>query len=151
VNKHEKIKLMKMLPGPDELEGCMPAMNTAKLLVELLDDNKTKIANITLIALLIGTAKSVMREVPDWEEYLRPNNDDDEIEGEEMEIPEPCGDPECKGCKDLEEAIANAPPGTKMKMLRLTREQAEKMGIDVDSAEVSSLDHDDTSEGKSVH
>jgi hypothetical protein len=148
VNKYEKMKLMKVLPKPEELEGCMPQMNQPRMLIELLTDNKQKIANITLIALLIGTTKALMKETPDWDEYLKPNaNDTDDIEGEDAK---PCGDPECEGCVELQKAIDEAPPGTKIKMMRLTREQAKEIGIDVDAVE-KAHDENQTSEGEVVH
>jgi hypothetical protein len=139
VDKKQKIKLVKTLPEPEELEGFMPQMNQPRMLIELLIDNKTKIVNITLIALLMGTAKLLMKEVPDWQEYLR-IPDSNELEGEEVDLPEPCGDPDCKGCAELQKAIDDAPPGTEVKMLRLTREQAEKAGIDVDE-DVINISH----------
>jgi hypothetical protein len=154
MDKYQKIKLMKLLPNPDDLVGHMPNMNQPRMVIELLQDNRAKIADITLIALLIATTQMLMTETPDWDEYISPNSSDND-EGKEVDVPEPCGNPECKGCAELEKIIANAPPGTKIKMLRLTREEAEARGLNVDDADaraqVGCDDSAETSKGEIVH
>lgn len=119
-----KIKLLKLLPI-DDLKGYLPAMNQKRMVMELLTNDRSKVGNMTLIAILIGTVKMLMQENPDWEEYI----DTDRDENEE-EVPEPCGDPECKGCAELEKAIAFAKEnGGTIKAVRLTKKEAMEMGI----------------------
>jgi len=134
---NHKMKLLKMLPKPDELKGLMPRMRQPAMLAALLSEDTAKIADITLIALLMGTINQLMNEHEDWEEFLDVS-DFQNGEFNEDEIPEPCGDPECEGCKELEAAIKHAKDtGATIKSVRLTKAQAIEMGfIDNDGNEL---------------
>ena len=137
MKQEQVVKLLKMLPDPSDLEGCMPNLNGKRMLTELLTNNTKKVAHITLMGILMGTVNKLMREIPDWDEYLDPSNITDP-EGRMEEVPEPCGDPECEGCKQLEAAIAEAKAtGATLKVMKLTKEEARKRGlIDEDGNDV---------------
>lgn len=125
VNKKEKMKLLKVLPKPNKLKGLMPKMNHLKILDKLSEGNIDKIGDITLIAILIATARLVMNDNEDWGEYLDPDNESDSTI-----VPEPCGDPECESCTELAKLIAEAKEeGAEVRAMRLTKEQAIKMGL----------------------
>lgn len=155
VKKEQKIKLLKALPKPEELVGLMPAMNQKRMLIELLTEKNisSTVADMTLLALLIATVKLIMKANPNWEEYL----DTDHVADEE-ELPEPCGDPECEGCKQLEAAMKHAEKhGGTIKAVRLSKKQAMEMGlIDEDGNDIKQgighcQDDDEDSTGKVVH
>ena len=138
MKKNQLIKLLNILPKPEDLEGLMPKMHKAAMLKALLSDDNARIAHITLMAVLMGTVNQLMNEMPDWEEYLDVSDFRDG-EFNEDDIPEPCGDPECEGCKSLEAAIEEAKKtGAEIKVMKLTKEQAIELGLDV------TKDHDST-------
>jgi hypothetical protein len=138
---NQKIKLLQLLPNPEELKDLMPAMNKPGMLKALVEGDVKKIANITLLAVLMGTVNQLMNENEDWEEYLDVSDfRSGEFNEETGEIPEPCGDPECKGCKELEEVLAEAKKtGAKIKVMKLTKAQAEEMGLDVTKSHDSAI------------
>jgi hypothetical protein len=154
VNSEEKVKLLKKLPNPDQLKGFLPAMNRPRMLVEMLQGNSKKIADVTLIAMLVATARQLMAKHEDWDQYVSV----EEVEGEN-EVPEPCGDPECEGCKQLEKVLAEAKEkGMSVKSLSLTKKQAIEMGlIDEDGNDLAGRqgkscdDKTESSKGKIVH
>lgn len=155
MKKNQRRKLLTTLPTPEELKGYMPRMNKQGMLTGLINGDMDKIGDITLMALLIGTVNMLMNEHEDWEQYLDVGNDSDS-ESEE-EVPEPCGDPECEGCAQLEKAIAYAKEnGGTIKAVRLTKKQAMEMGIIDENGNdikkgVGHCKDDDGSTGKVIH
>jgi len=138
MKKNRLVKLLKVLPEPDELQGLMPAMRKEAMFKALITSNNDRIANITLLAVLMGTVNLLMNEMPDWEEYLDVSGFRDG-EFNEDQIPEPCGDPECESCREMEALIAKAKAdGAQIKVVKLSRAEAEQMGLDV------TKDHDST-------
>jgi hypothetical protein len=132
MNTKDKMKLLKALPTPEDLEGLLPRMNKAGMVKALLTDNETKVADMTLLAMLMGTVHMLMKEHDDWGEYLDPSNIVNSAE--ESVTPEICDDPECEGCQQMKAMMEDAEKhGAKVKFMKLTREQAEEMGFDVDS------------------
>jgi hypothetical protein len=155
VNKEQKLKILKALPTPEELKGFMPGMKP-KILLQLLKGDTSKMADVTLLALLMGTVHQLMKQqIPDWDTYL----DTDKMGEEEEEVPTPCGDPECEGCVQLAATLKHAEEhGGTVKVMRLTKAQAKEMGlIDEDGNEIKTAgighckDEDEDSTGKSIH
>lgn len=131
MKKNQLIKLLNLLPDPEELAGLMPRMHKKLMLKALLGDEQERIAHVTLMAILMGTVHKLMNEMPDWEDYLDVS---DYRNGEfnEDDIPESCGDPECESCQQMEAAIKTAKEsGAQIKVVKLSKEQAIEMGLDV--------------------
>ena len=159
MKKSKIAEILKALPLPEDLKGHMPEMKASGMLKALLESDTKKIAHITLIAVLMGTVRALMEEHKDWDDFIDPSNISSDDELKEEEVPEPCGDPECEGCAELEKALAHAKKhGGVIKAIRLTKKQAREMGlIDDDGNDIKKgiaghcKSEDETSDGKVIH